>query len=59
MALRGGDMIMQEVVANSIGMSKINDEILKMVSNFGTDEIVKEGYTKQQAGEIKRGLELL
>lgn len=59
MALQNGDQIMQEVVANSIGMSKINDEIIKMASNLGTDEIVKEGYTKQQAGEIKRGLELL
>lgn len=59
MALRGGDMIMQEVVANGIGMSKINDEILNMISKIGTDEIVKQGYTKKQANDIKQGLEAL
>jgi hypothetical protein len=41
MALQNGDKVIQEVVANGIGMSKINDEILNMISKIGTDEIVK------------------
>lgn len=49
----------QEIVSNGVGMELIGEKIKQLLPNIGTDELVREGYTKHQAGEIKAGFELL
>jgi hypothetical protein len=34
------------VLANGIGMSKIGDEIRKLIPSIGTDKLTQEGYTR-------------
>ena len=58
MALGAGDEYMG-IVANGVGMSKIAKDIKLLLPTIGTDELVKEGYTHHQAGQIVKGLELL
>lgn len=47
------------VLANGVGMSKIGEEIRKLIPTIGTDKLTEEGYTKVQAGQIQKGFELL
>ena len=47
------------VLANGVGMSKIGDEIKKLLPTIGTEKLTQEGYTKVQAGQIQKGFELL
>ena len=47
------------VLANGVGMSKIGDEIRRLIPTIGTDKLTQEGYTKVQAGQIQKGFELL
>ena len=47
------------VLANGVGMSKIGEEIRKLIPTIGTDKLTQEGYTKVQAGQIQKGFELL
>jgi hypothetical protein len=43
---------LDRVLANGVGMSKIGDEIRKLIPTIGTDKLTQEGYTKVQAGQI-------
>lgn len=47
------------VLANGVGMSKIGDEIRRLIPTIGTDKLTQEGYTKVQAGQIQKGFEQL
>jgi len=40
-------------------MTKIASHIKSLIPQIGTDTIVREGYTKVQAGQIEKGLESL
>lgn len=59
LAFEKGDYIMESVVNNAIGMTKIAEEIKKLASNLGSTEQTIEGFTKKQSNDIKKGLEML
>lgn len=59
LAFAAGDNIMELVVNNGIGMSKIAEAINKLKGTLGSTESTIEGYTKHESNQIKKGLELL
>ena len=50
---------LDDIIANGIGMSKIQEYIKNINPKLGTTELTQEGYTKVEAGKIQAGFELL
>ena len=46
-------------VSDTVGINKVTDQIKKLAGNIGTDEVQQQGYSKKQADNIVKGLELL
>lgn len=59
LAFGKGDALMETVISNGIGMTKIAEQLTKLKGTLGSSEQTIEGYTKHQTNEIKKGLELL
>ncbi len=59
LAFGKGDALMETVISNGIGMTKIAEQLTKLKGTLGSSESTIEGYTKHQTNEIKKGLELL
>ena len=59
LAFGAGDSMMELVVNNGVGMSKIADRIHQLKGTLGSSESTIEGYTRHESNQIRRGLELL
>lgn len=59
LAFSVGDNLMETVVSNGIGMTKIAEQLVKLKGTLGSSETTIEGYTRKESNDIKRGMELL
>lgn len=59
LAFNKGDQLMNLVVNNGVGMSKISQMLNSLKGTLGSNEVTLEGYTKHEANEIRKGFELL
>ena len=48
-----------EYVNGTIGMNKVTEQIKNLIGTMGETEIQKQGYTKKEASQIAKGLEML
>lgn len=59
MAFAAGDELMENVISNGIGLTKIAEHLSKLKGTLGSNDSTIEGYTKQQSAAIKEGVRLL
>lgn len=59
LAFSKGDELMETVINNGIGLSKIAEQINNLKGTLGSSETTIQGYTKQESNAIKQGMELL
>lgn len=48
-----------EYVNGTVGMNKVTEQIKNLIGTMGETEIQKQGYTKKEASQIAKGLEML
>lgn len=59
LAFSAGDNLMETVISNGIGMTKIAEQLTKLKGTLGSSEQTIEGYTRKESNDIKKGMELL
>lgn len=59
LAFDKGDYIMQNVVANGVGLLKIAEQVKSMAGKLGSSELKLDGMSEVEANQIKQGIKLL
>ena len=59
LAFDKGDYIMQNVVANGIGLPKIGQEIKALAGKLGNSELKLDGMSEVESNQVKQGIKLL
>ena len=59
MAFRNGDVFMDTVVANGVGITKISEYIKNLIGTLGTNEEKIEGLSKIESGKVKEGIKII
>lgn len=59
LAFDKGDYIMQNVVANGVGLLKIAEQVKSMAGKLGNSELKLDGISEVEANQIRQGIKLL
>lgn len=59
LAFDKGDYIMQNVVANGVGLLKIAEQIKSMAGKLGNSELKLDGMSEVESNQVKQGIKLL
>ncbi len=59
LAFDKGDYIMQNVVANGVGLLKIAEQVKSMAGKLGSSELKLDGMSEVESNQIKQGIKLL
>ena len=59
LAFDKGDSIMQNIVANGIGLPKIAEQIKSMAGKLGNSELKLDGMSEVESNQVKQGIKLL
>jgi hypothetical protein len=59
LAFSKGDYIIDNVIANGMGINKIGAQIKALAGNLGSTEGKLEGISQVESGKVKAGLQIL
>ena len=59
LALQKGDIIIDNVIANGMGINKIGAQIKALAGSLGTSEGKLDGISQVESGKVKQGLQIL